>query len=97
MWVAVFRKAIKIVITENVMDTIGNQLKSMEAQATCIFLGLKGILFKNSDFMTLLFALLVTCQLTGLTGLTGLTSLTGLIGLTGPTSLTGSTSLTDLT
>ncbi len=91
MWVAVFRKATKIVITENVMDTIGNQLKSMEAYATCIFLGLEGILFKNSDFITLLFALLVTCQLTGLT------SLTGLIGLTGPTSLTGSTSLTDLT
>jgi hypothetical protein len=91
MWVAVFRKAIKIVITENVMDTIGNQLRSMEAYATCIFFGLEGILFKNSDFITLLFALLVSCQLIGFISLTGLT------GLTGPTSPTGSTSITDLT
>jgi hypothetical protein len=34
MWVAVFRKETKIVTTENVMDTIGNQLRSMVAYAT---------------------------------------------------------------
>jgi hypothetical protein len=63
MWFAVFRKETKIVITENVMDTIGNQLKSMLAYATCIFSGLEIILFKNSKFVKLFFVLLVSCQL----------------------------------
>jgi hypothetical protein len=51
MWAVVFRKETKIVIIENVMDTIGNQLRSMLAYATCIFSGLEWILSKNSEFL----------------------------------------------